>query len=194
MSLEPIIQADKSFTLWLNSFHSPWSDQFWIFMSDTRIWFPAYAALAVLIVWKLGWKRGLTLIAALALTVFLADQLSVMVKNSVMRLRPCYDAWMVAGGVHCPMPRKGFYGFFSSHASNVFAVAMCSAIGVRAENKEKWKAFTWCIFVWAALVAFSRVMLAMHYFGDIMVGTLFGLALGAAIGYATRLIILKARL
>ena len=42
-----------------------------------------------------------------------------------------------------------------------------------------------CIFLWAALVSLSRVMLAAHFFGDIFVGTLFGLAVGlfcAALG------------
>lgn len=194
MSLEPIIHADQQLSLWVNSLHSPWSDQFWMFLSDSKVWFPAYAALAVFTVWKLGWKKGLVVIASLALTVFLADQLSVMVKNSIMRLRPCYCTWMLENELHYPLPRTGFYGFFSSHSSNVFAVAMCANIAFRTEDRESFRPLTIGLFVWAALVALSRVMLAMHYVGDVFVGMLFGLALGAAIGYATRFIVLKARL
>ena len=47
---------------------------------------------------------------------------------------------------------------------------------------------------WAALVAVSRVMLAAHYVGDILVGCAVGLALGFALAYAMHWLIVKARL
>jgi len=188
MTADRLIDLDRRITLWLNGWHSSWSDQFWMFLSDTRIWFPLYGFIMVLLVWKLGWRRGLVVILSCILTVVLADQISYHVKNGVMRLRPCYTTWMIENGLYWPLPRRGLYGFFSGHASNAFSFVACSLAGFRVEKAFPWRAYAWTGFIWATLVALSRVMLAAHYVGDILVGAAFGLAVGFAIGYATRLL------
>ena len=66
---ESIIELDRAATLAINGLNSPVSDQFWALVSDTSLWFPAYAAVAVFIFWRLGWKRALIVIASLALTI-----------------------------------------------------------------------------------------------------------------------------
>ena len=48
--------------------------------------------------------------------------------------------------------------------------------------------------LWAALASLSRVMLAAHYLGDILTGTVFGLLVGLALAYAARFLIVKAKL
>ena len=181
MSLEPLIQFDQQATLWVNSLHSPFTDNVWMLLSDVRIWFPAYAFVAFMLFRKLGWKKGLVFLVALILTVVLTDQFSNLVKNSVMRLRPCYTAAMLEGGLWCPLPRRGMYGFFSGHACNAFAFAAASSMAFRK------RAYTVGVFCWAALVALSRVFMAMHYLGDILVGALVGLAVGFAMGWLARL-------
>ena len=40
--LDRLIGWDQDITLWINGFHSAWSDPVWMFLSDVRIWFPAY--------------------------------------------------------------------------------------------------------------------------------------------------------
>lgn len=181
MSLEPLIQFDQQATLWVNSLHSPLTDSMWMLLSDVRIWFPAYAFVAFMLFKRLGWKKGLVFLVALILTVVLTDQISNLVKNSVMRLRPCYSATMLEGGLWCPLPRRGLYGFFSGHASNAFAFAAASSMAFRKRE------YTVGVFCWAALVAMSRVFMAMHYLGDIFVGALFGLAVGFAMGRLARM-------
>ena len=47
--------------------------------------------------------------------------------------------------------------------------------------------------LWAMLVSLSRTMLAAHYLGDILVGSLFGLAMGFALAYGLRWVIVKAK-
>lgn len=177
--LERLIGIDQDITLWLNGLHTAWLEPFWMFMSNIRIWFPAYGAILAVVIWRLGWKKGLTVILSCILTVVLCDQISSHVKETVGRLRPLYTTWMLQNGLHWPLGRYDFYGFFSGHASNSFGFAMCSYLGFRLNDRNhSYKAYGICAFIWAGLMAFSRIMLAAHYFGDILVGTFFGIAVG----------------
>ena len=177
--MERLIGIDQDITLWLNGFHSPWSDQFWMFMSDVRIWFPMYGVILGMMIYRLGWKKGLVVVLSCILAVVLTDQISYHIKESIDRLRPFYTSDMLERGLHWPLNRTGFFGFFSGHASNAFGFAMCSFLGFRLNDRSrKYTIYGWCIFAWAALVALSRVMMAAHFFGDIFVGTLFGMAVG----------------
>ena len=177
---ESLIQLDQQATLWLNSLHCPLTDNIWIFISDVRIWFPAYAFTVYMMFRKCGWKQALLFTLALIISVAAADQTANLVKNSVMRLRPCYTAEMLEEGLWWPLPRPGFYGFFSAHSSNSFAFASLSSMAFRHRG------YTAGVFIWAALVALSRVFLAMHYLGDILTGMLLGMALGFAMGWIVR--------
>ena len=177
--LERLIGIDQDITLWLNGFHSAWTDPFWMYLSDIRIWFPVYGAIIVVMLRRLGWKKGLVVILSCILTVVLCDQISAHIKDGVGRLRPCYTTWMLQNGLHWPLCRYGFYGFFSGHASNAFGFATCSWLGFRLNDpSHNYRIYGWCAFAWAFLVAVSRVMMAAHYFGDILVGTVFGIAVG----------------
>ena len=177
--LDRLIGIDQDITLWINSFHSAWSDPVWMFFSDIRIWFPMYGVIMAVFFIRLGWKKGLVVLLSCILCVVLCDQISYHVKEGLDRLRPYYTADMLERGIHWPLNRSSFFGFFSGHASNAFGFAVCSWLGFRLNDRTcKYTAYGWCIFIWAALVALSRVMMAAHFFGDILVGTLFGLAVG----------------
>ena len=186
MSLDPVISLDQRITLWLNSFNSPLSDSFWVFMSDTKIWFPAYGVVMGVMIWRLGWKKGLVMILAMILTVVAADQISSSIKDSVMRLRPCYTSWMLENGLHLPLPRYSYYGFFSSHASNVYSFAVVSLMGLNLDSEHSHRAYGWGVFIWASLVALSRIMVSAHYLGDVLVGSLFGLVTGLIFALCAR--------
>ena len=186
---------DQAITLWINSFHSPLTDQFWIFLSDVRIWFLAYGIIIVMMFVRLGWKKGVVVLLSCILAVVLADQISYHIKEGVMRLRPCYTTWMLENGLHWPLPRYSFFGFFSGHASNAFAFIACSLTGFRSnDSRHRYQAYMLAGYVWAALVALSRIMMAAHYFGDVLVGICFGLLVGYGLGFLSRAIIVKARL
>jgi len=177
--LDGLIGWDQDITLWINGFHSAATDPLWMFLSDVRIWFPAYAVILAMMMVRLGWKKGLVVILSCVLTVVLADQISYHIKESVDRLRPCYTTSLLQQGLHWPLNRYSFYGFFSGHASNAFGFAVCSWLGFRLNDRTaRYRAYGWGIFIWAALVSLSRVMMAAHFFGDVLVGTVFGLSVG----------------
>ena len=177
--LERLIGIDQDITLWINSFHSAWTDPIWMFFSDIKVWFPMYGVIMGMMIYRLGWKRGLIVILSCILTVVLCDQISSHIKDSLQRLRPLYTTELLQCGLHWPLNRPNYFGFFSGHASNAFGFAMCSWLGFRLNDKKyRYRVYGVCIFLWAALVALSRIMVAAHYFGDVLVGTLFGLAVG----------------
>ena len=49
-------------------------------------------------------------------------------------------------------------------------------------------------WIWASLVAISRVYVGKHFLGDVLVGVLVGLAIGYLMGYLARWVIRRFRL
>ena len=192
-----MIELDRQITLWINSLGCESWDGFWLFMSNAKVWFPLYAAIMALIIWKLGWKKGLIVIASLILTVVVTDQLSGLVKSFAHRLRPCYDPWMLEHGVRAVAHPHSQFGFFSSHAANTFGFAIASSIGLNKCHFERSRkiyftsVYTALIFLWATFVSLSRVMLAAHFFGDILVGAVFGLVVGCGMALVVKSVIAK---
>lgn len=188
--LDRLIELDQQLTLAINGLHSPATDHFWLMFSDRWVWVPFYAILIFLIIKRLGWKRGLILILAVVLCLVLSDQISTAIKRSVRRLRPSYTTWMLEGGLHIPEPgRGGYYGFFSSHASNAFMLVTCILTGLRSIKGCRYKDIAGIGFTWATLVSVSRIMMGRHYLGDILVGAVFGALLGWGIGLLARILI-----
>ena len=196
MNWDALIQLDQQATLWLNQLGTPAWDPLWLLMSDAKIWYPAYGIVMVFLVRKLGWKKGLAVVLSLILSVVLIDQSANVVKAGFERLRPCYNAWMIEGGIRLPYGVTGhLFGFFSAHAANTFGFAVTSSLGFRLNDPEHdYRLYGWGVFLWAILVSCSRIMVGAHFLGDVLVGTLFGLAMGFAIAYATRYVIVKAKL
>ena len=182
---------DERITLAINSLHFETGDHFWQFFSSAEVWFPLYAAVLFVMVRRLGWKKGLMAVLAMVLTVLACDQFADLVKNSVRRLRPCYNSDMVTAGLHMLEARGGYYGFFSGHAANAFGFAAASSICFDADKNHRYDVYQWFIFIWAALVGLSRIFAGKHYFGDVLVGALVGLAFGCAIATVFRKIVTR---
>jgi undecaprenyl-diphosphatase len=114
----------------------------------------------------------LILILTIIIAVTLSDQISVLIKNSVHRLRPCHEP-SLEGMVHLVKGYcGGLYGFVSSHASNSFMVAMLCLLLIR-----RWW-FTWFIIIWALVIGYSRIYLGVHYPGDVICGSILGMLIG----------------
>ena len=184
-----IIQLDQAVTLWINNLGSCLPNSLWYILSDAKVWFPAYGLVMAFMIWKLGWKKGLIVVASIIACIILTDQLSNLVKSGFQRLRPCYNPAMLEGGVAMPYGQTAYlYGFFSSHAANVFGFASVTSLGLRL-NGEQSKAFSWGVYIWASLVSLSRIMMAAHFLGDVLTGVAFGLVIGVAVAFAAHLLI-----
>lgn len=182
---------DQDATLWLNSLNTPFSDGIWQMFSDARVWIPMYAALALLLFARTGWKKALVILASIGLTFACTNELSDIVKSAVLRLRPVWDNYMVEGGLHRLEGRGGWYGFFSAYSANVFGLAAALTMGMRQDRSRSWKNFSWMMYIWAALVAVSRVFVGKHFLGDVLVGAAVGLVAGTLFGCLARWIIGK---
>lgn len=195
MLWQDIHQLDQQISLTINSWNSAISDPIWAFLSMKLVWVPLYAAILALIIWKLGWKKGGILILGAVLTIVFCDQFANLIKNSVARIRPLHDEFMVRSGLNI-LEFGGGYSFFSAHAANSFGLAAETWFGLKRcllgtdglkdrKNKDARlvNCYGWIMFIWAALVGISRIFVGKHYLGDVLVGTLVGLAFGFAMGW-----------
>ena len=202
MIWQEIHHIDQLLTLEINSWHSFITDPIWAFFSDKFVWAPMYAAIIALLIWKLGWKRGLIVLAGALLTFAFCDQFSNLIKHAVGRIRPLNDEFMIAQGLHV-LERGGGYSFFSAHSANSFGLAFSTFVGMKRclcgpdpqgcmkpgspvpetmshdtdspAAMPKWlKAYGWWMFFWAFMVAVSRIFVGKHYLGDVIVGILVG--------------------
>ena len=188
MTWQEIHRFDQDLTLKINSWNSSISDPFWEFMSDIPVWIPMYLLIVLYIIWRLGWKKGLIVVAGALLTFGFCDQFSNIIKEAVARLRPLNDEYMLANGLHI-LEKGGKYGFFSAHSANAFGLATSTLIGLRIDKRLKYRGYAAWMYSWAILVAVSRIFVGKHYLGDCLVGIIVGAAAGLAFASLAKLII-----
>lgn len=198
---EHLEALDMSWTLAINACHTPWWDAFWMFMSAKQVWIPLYVAVAALMIYRLGWKRGIIFILATGLCIGCIDQLSNLFKYGFERLRPCNDQRMLDAGLWVlSTARRTSYSFFSAHAANAMGFAICSLCALRCNCSEGLltgignpnkpgrrldcslpQTVGVCLIIWAVLVGASRIFVGRHFLGDVLVGFVMGAAVASVI-------------
>lgn len=168
--LETLQAWDLQLFFAINGWNSPFWDGFMLFVTNKSTWYPLYAIIIVFLIYR--YKKYIWLpVIMIALTITIADQTSSgFLKPTVKRLRPCKNT-EISAQVHIPGGCGGLHGFTSSHASNHFGIAVLLILLGR--NWSKW---TWLFLPWAAVIAYSRVYVGVHYPGDVIVGGLIGVA------------------
>ena len=173
MLIQFLNDLDTQIFLFLNSLHNPVFDEIMFWISHKFTWVPLYVFFLFLLVKKYR-INALWILLAAALLITLSDQASVLIKNSVGRLRPCHNEDLKLL-VHLVNGKcGGKFGFVSSHAANSFALA----IFLIPFLKSYWKYFSVALTFWAAMVSYSRIYLGVHYPGDILGGALLGVLIG----------------
>ncbi len=168
---------DSQLFLWLNDKHNDFFDVVMLWASNKLFWIPLYLFLIYLL-FKNFKKKSFWILLTVGVLIFCADQFSVGLKNYFQRLRPCHDP-ALEGLVHLVKNKcGGSFGFVSSHATNHFAIAVLLSLIF----KNTYKYFTPVIIIWAAVIAYSRVYLGVHYPGDILGGAILGTLLGFILG------------
>jgi len=169
-------QLDQTLTLALNGSQSLYLDAIATSISATATWLPVAVLFFYVIVRCNNLRNILTILCALALCIFLADQVASSVcKPLVCRYRPSNDPALMYSVDVVNAYRGGRYGFFSSHAANTFAVATFVCLLIRHRALTLW------LFSWALLNCWSRVYLGVHYVGDLLTGILWGSLVGYGI-------------
>lgn len=117
---------------------------------------------------------SLWVLVILLCSLFLAELTEYVLKVSVARMRPCHVLEGVRLLVRCPMG----YSMPSGHAISSFAVATPLFYLTRRFVRMIWRLYP---FTLAALIAFSRVYVGVHYPSDIALGALLGTAIALAL-------------
>jgi undecaprenyl-diphosphatase len=166
-----IKQIDQSLFLFLNELHSTYWDKAMFLFSSREIWIPFYLLIVYFII-KTFKRNSIYILVLIGISIAISDQFSVLIKNLVERLRPSNDP-AISNLVHLVKDyRGGIFGFFSSHASNTFTIAVIACL--LFNNRT----FSFLIFIWAILVSYTRIYLGLHYPGDILTGWLWGALIG----------------
>ena len=148
--------------------HLHWGPADWCFEHLSDWWVKSLVIIGIGLVADLLGRRRFPLGAALgAVSYFVAEGLSTLLKGVFDRPRPS----VVDPAVHplVAVPHNG--SMPSTHAASAFAAAV--AVGFVHPRLR------WPLIVLAALIAFSRVWLGVHYPTDVIAGA----ALGTAIAY-----------
>lgn len=172
--IEQLVSWDKQLFLTLNNLGGPFWDPFWMFITDKWSSIPLYLALLIISFYFLGWRKALVLLVAVGLMITATDQLANVFKYGFERLRPCYDPELAGLFRLVKDSCGGKFGYFSAHAANSFALAFFFTFGF----KQYLRLLPAFLILWAALVAYSRVYIGVHFPLDILTGMLIGLLNG----------------
>lgn len=191
--MERLIEFDTTVFRWINGHHNDMLDWLLWTVSQHWCWVVVIVAVYLLVTLRRDRRSWAWVLLGIALCFLLADQISNnVIKDGVQRLRPC---WGLEDVRMFHTSKGGQYGFVSSHASNVFALAMFFSLlygGKRrrgqqdkggGDSTEPYRAawLPWVLMAWACLVGYSRCYLGKHYPGDVVCGAFLGLGVGALV-------------
>ena len=174
--LEKIIDLDKNLFVFLNNLGSKPFDAIWLLITRQFNWVPFFLLLAYILYKKVNQKQFLYALVFIALMIAFLDQITNLVKNNVQRLRPCNDEEL--RGLIRIVKDSDTFSYFSGHAANSMAAMMFVFLILRKHYK-----YTYLLFLFPLIFAYSRIYLGLHFPLDIISGYVFGSMTGILFYY-----------
>lgn len=176
MDLQRLVDIDKQVMLTLNGSDSLYMDGVMKVYTSTMVWIPVALVLLFVILKNNTPRISILAVLAVVLTIVACDQVSShLIKPLVGRLRPCNDPTIMHLIDTVNGYRSGGYSFVSSHACNSFGIFTLVSLMIRNRT------LSLSLLLWAAINAFSRIYLGVHYPGDILCGALLGIVIGTVV-------------
>lgn len=177
-------------------------DRAMLTISDTPVWIPLYLLIFWIVGRRYGWRILLLFIVLLFGSMYLADLIAGIFKQSgplggllpdnAPRWRPMFtpaleglqispDSLHVLRAenriadpvVHVPLAAVGSsYGTVSSHAATICLLAVEAASAIR----RRW--FTLLMVACTAVICYARIYLAKHFPIDLLLGAVLGIVIG----------------
>jgi undecaprenyl-diphosphatase len=158
---DTLLTLDTNLVVGIASGQNPWLDPVMLALTSVGRRGLLWLVLGVLVAWR--WPARLGGLWQLALAICLTwVVVDLIVKPAVGRQRPYTTAALVSVVGDRPTSPS----FPSGHAATAFAGAL--AVG------RMWKRGRGALWGLAALIAFSRVYLGVHYVSDVAAGALIG--------------------
>jgi undecaprenyl-diphosphatase len=165
--LEEVINLDKKLFIFLNNLGSEPFDGIWLLVTKQFNWIPFFLLLLVILYKKIGTKQLVIVLLTVAALITFTNEITDLIKFSVQRIRPCNDEELV--GLIRIVKDSDTFSYFSGHAANSTAAMMFVFLILRGFYK-----YTYLIFLYPLIFAYSRIYLGLHFPLDIISGYIFG--------------------
>ena len=165
--LEKIIDLDKNLFVFLNNLGSKPFDGIWLLLTQQFNWIPFFLILLVILYKKIGTKQVVVALLTIAVLITFTNEITDLIKFSVQRLRPCNDEELK--GLIRIVKDSDTFSYFSGHAANSMAAMMLVFLVLRQHYK-----YSYLIFLYPLVFAYSRIYLGLHFPLDIISGYVFG--------------------
>lgn len=170
ISIMLLLYEKQEIHIYINSFHNPFFDFF--FKYWTNFGHGLFAVLITLFLLFVKYKWAIISAVSNILTALIVQLLKRLIFTESFRpvfhfenyYSGNYDIYLVSG-----VDPGGFNSFPSGHSATAFAVFFLLSIIV----KKKYLKLTFYIF--ALLIACSRVYLSWHFLGDVLAGSILGM-------------------
>lgn len=149
----------------------PWFRQAWF-------WLPVYLFFLYFMVSGYG-KSGIIWCVFFLLIFAIGDSFSAQILKPIFqRVRPCNNEALLPYLYNLPVRCGVGFSFPSTHATNHSAFAVFIIFTLHRHFPKQ----VWLALVWALLVCFAQLYVAVHYPSDLLAGMVLGSFIGLGMG------------